>query len=190
MKKIILLIVIWVPLIFILREFVKLYSADVYFEKSMNGSRKVSVNVPIVYSGIAIKDNPLEPNYYRAHARALLTGMVYEDSDLREEMKKQILNDLQIALSLNPNNLVTARNLIPYYYLLITADGIGANPAYVKIARDYFEFLKNKYPSDAGVIALVAKYEKKIGAVQDYTNSVEIVKKLRPDLLEWHDSFR
>ena len=61
---------------------------------------------------------------------------------------------------------------------------------YIGYVKEFYNETKNNYPNDAGVILGVAKYEKKLGLEESYQNSVERIKFLRPDLLDWNELFR
>ena len=111
-------------------------------------------------------------------------------------LKQSALNDLQTAYNLNPQNLVTIRNSIPLYYFLTmkfmvlgpVKENLDEN--YLQLAIDYLEQAKKIYWDDAGVITEVAGYEKKLGLNAQYQESVDRIRKIRPDLLDWNDSFR
>jgi hypothetical protein len=60
---------------------------------------------------------------------------------------------------------------------------------FVEITSDYYKELKNTYSHDAGVISLVAGYEKKLELMDEYNVSKRMVEELRPDLLQWYQSF-
>jgi hypothetical protein len=187
MKKAFLIAVIWAGTFFAWSVFRNIYNADVAMEDSGRFLSQGDTEVALRLIDKAIKLNGSEPNYYRMKAKILLVN----SGD-----KKEILWDLHKALELNDHNLVTIRNSIPLYYFLACgninfpsgADNIDKD--YLVIAQKYFVSVKEKYSHDAGVITTVAKYEKKLGLVNDYNESVKIIGKLRPDLLEWHESFR
>lgn len=187
MKKVLLITVIWAGTFFAWSVFKNIYGADVAMEDSVRFLSQGDSEIALRLIDKAIKQNGSEPNYYRMKAKILLVN----SGD-----KKEILWDLQKALELNDHNLVTIRNSIPLYYFLACRDinlPAGANNIdqdYLLITQKYFGRVKEKYAHDAGVIASVAKYEKKLGLMNDYNQSVKIIEKLRPDLLEWHESFR
>jgi tetratricopeptide (TPR) repeat protein len=162
-----------------------IYSADVFYEKSQLYLAKGDVEVASILADSAIKNNEFEPNYYRGRAKIHIVGAVSANGILSDTEKEKVLADLRKAVSLNPNNLVTLRNVIPLYYFLAEIDG-----KYLPVTRDYFRQVKYRFSNDAGVVVSIAKYEKKLGLTEDFNESVEIIKKLRPDLLNWHESFR
>ena len=90
---------------------------------------------------------------------------------------------------------MTERNLVPVYYFLANEDpaakpgGNNHDSEFIGEAKNYFQMLKAKYSRDAGVISLVAEYERKLGLTEEYEKSKEMVRILRPDLLEWYSSF-
>ena len=110
----------------------------------------------------------------------------------RANLKKLALNDLQTAQNLNPNNLVTLRNVVPLYYFLAIedlekpADGKNIDPEFIEATKDYFTMMHSYSPTDVGIYALLAKYEKRLGLNELYEQSVGRIKILRPDLLEWY----
>ena len=187
MKKVLLIILIWSFAIFFLNKITNIYEADKLLEKSERSLSKLDTRTALRLINKAIEKNSYEPNYFRIKAKILLVGNM---------SKEDTLNNLKKSLELNPNNLVTIRNSVPLYYFLASKDlslpsGYdNLDEQYVPAVRDFFGFVKDKYPNDAGVISLLAKYEKKIGFTDDYLSSVEMVRKLRPDLLEWNESFR
>ncbi len=185
MKKFIYILAIWLVTIFIWRLLWNLYSADVFYEKSQLYLSKGDIEVAGSLADKAIQNNTFEPNYYRGRAKIHVVGAAYTNGALSNSEEEEVLEDLKKAVSLNPDNLVTLRNAIPLYYFLAKIDG-----KYLSDAHDYFEQIKLRFSNDAGVVTSIAGYEKKLGLTNDYNASVEIIKKLRPDLLEWNESFR
>jgi len=61
---------------------------------------------------------------------------------------------------------------------------------YSGAVKEFFQNTKDKYWHDAGVISTIAKYEKRLSFLTEYQESVNRIKEIRPDLLEWHPSFR
>jgi tetratricopeptide (TPR) repeat protein len=187
MKKTFLILVIWTAAFYVCSVFGNIYTADVMLEESGRYLSQGDTEIAGKLIDKAIKLNGREPNYYRTKAKILLV----DTGD-----KKEILSNLQKALDLNNRNLVTMRNMIPLYYFLAIeninfpsgADNVDKD--YLPITQKYFEYVKRTYVHDAGVITTIAKYEKKSGLVEGYNESVKIIEKLRPDLLEWHESFR
>ena len=76
----------------------------------------------------------------------------------------------------------------PLYYFL--AGYPKPDPVYLSLTIKFLETTKHRFSQDAGVVSLVAKYEKELGLMDDYNESVRMVAVLRPDLLQWYDSFR
>jgi tetratricopeptide (TPR) repeat protein len=196
MKKILLILLIWTITIFFWRYLDNIYSADELLEKSQRYLSKGDTVMASSLINKAIERNPREPNYYRIKAKILLVESVYQDQEGKELIKESVLRELQISIDENPNNLVTIRNCIPLYYFLTLKDAsvsgvpFDIDEKYLPITKDYYQWVKSKYSHDAGVIVTLAKYEKRLGLTQDYNKSVEIIKKIRPDLLDWYESFR
>lgn len=196
MKKLLLLALIWGTAIFSWRFLADIYSADLLYEKSQNYLAKGDVELAKKLIDKALEKNGNEPNYYRGRAKVLIVAAGYTNTILDNVSKEKILKDLEKAVSLNPNNLVTLRNCLQLYYFLaikdinLPAGSDNIDEKYLLIAQNYFQGIKKKYSHDVGVIATIAKYEKKLGDIAGYNESVEIVKNLRPDLLDWYESFR
>ncbi len=188
MKKVILLIFIctWVLLAFF--TFIKIYRADEDLYKSQEYLGEGDIEMAKSLIDQAIKNNPQEANYYRVRAKVLVVGLVPDDSQDQQIDKESALRDLRTAYNLNPNNLVTIRNEIPLYYYLAGYPSIDEN--YLPTVTNFLEINKMRFNNDAGVVALVAKYEKKLNLTKEYGDSVKIINILRPDLLQWYESFR
>ncbi|MFZ2663843.1 MAG: hypothetical protein WAX66_00560 [Patescibacteria group bacterium] len=193
-KRNIFLIALWIIFLIASLLLCRVYIADIYFKKSQVLLKIGDGEDSLLYANKSVSLNPFEPNYYRGRAKVNTVRLVSIDST--GDMKEFILFDLQRALDLNPSNLVTIRNSIPLYYFLAVKDlntgsGVGnIDEGYISYTKEFFRNTKNSYWNDAGVISSVAKYEKKLGLVDEYEESVERIKELRPDLLEWNDSFR
>lgn len=174
----------------------KIVKAEMLYKSALNHIEEGDASVALDRIEGAINNNPQEPNYYRLRARILLYTLLGQPNEVQTKIKELVLADLQTATKINPNNLVTARNLVPLYYFLaakdisVAAAADNVDPIYVQDARNFYTDVKNKYPNDVGVYALVAKYEKRLFLDEDYKQSVARVKELRPDLLDWYDSFR
>jgi tetratricopeptide (TPR) repeat protein len=196
MKKLLGIFAIWVATIFIWKLLWNFYSADLLYEKSQLYLAKGDIEMASNLADKAIQNNKSEPNYYRGRAKILIVGAGYTNGILSESAKEKVLADLEKAVSLNPNNLVTLRNCIPLYYFLAVKDisipaGINnVDEKYLLIVWDHFRQIKSRFDHDAGAVSSIAKYEKKLGLTEDFNESVEIIKRLRPDLLEWYESIR
>lgn len=174
----------------------RIYSADVCYEKSVSAIEKGIYYDALEKASCAIANNPLEPNYYRGRAKVLILIAASLQREDIGNLKNQARADLETAYMLNPSNLVTIRNSVPLYYYLAIND-YSKQPgsdnwdiAYIKSTRDFYTEVKTTYVHDAGVISLIAKYEKKLGLHDEYESSRQLIKNLRPDLLEWHEAFR
>jgi len=178
----------------------KNFVADIYYRNAEVAVEKLSSNEDIsrALDNIekAIKSNPNEPNYYRMQARIYVLLLPSKDGEIKKMIKKIIIQNLEKAYKINPSNLVTIRNIIPLYYFVAAADistvagSANVDPEFLPVAKAFYANVKNVSPNDAGVYALVARYEKRLGLNEEYKASVEKVRELRPDLLEWYDSFR
>ena len=193
-RKIILTIVIWGAFSLWSFYWIKIYISDIYFKKSQIYLTAEHTDKAQDYSDKAIKFNSFEPNYYRGRAKVLTVSLV-DEKDLGA-VKDRILKDLKKAEKLNPNNLVTLRNAVPIYYFLaiedisLTSGILNLDPMYLPVTKEFFKTLKETYSHDVGVVTLLAKYEKKLGLDAEYLESRTIVERLRPELLDWHESFR
>ncbi len=190
--KFIALIIVWVLAVYGVRQVGRIYDADRYSVLASYNMEKGEYSEAMKYADLSIKLNPNEPSYYRVRALAYLAFNVLEKNPAyKEKAQKDVLS----AISLNPDNLVTKRNFVPIMYFLAGKDYddgsccVDRDSKYFKDTEEYFQNLKNDYPQDAGIISLVAEYEKKLKMEEEYTESVEIIRKLRPDLLEWYRSF-
>jgi len=111
-------------------------------------------------------------------------------------VKEEGLKNLEKAYDLNPKNLATLRNSIPLYYFLAAEDmekaGTGENidTDYLSVTRTYYSALKNNYENDLGLYADIAKYEKKLGLVEDFNQTKIRAAAMRENIIEWHESFR
>jgi len=112
--------------------------------------------------------NKYEPTYYRYRAKQRLL----------EGDKVGALSDVEKAVAVNPKNLTTLRNIIPIYYFLNVSE-----------TQEYFNYLKITYPNDLGILADIAEYEQKLNHMEDFRQTVQQAKSLRPDIVEWHKSF-
>ncbi len=174
MKKVISISIITILYLFSILQVFNLFVADIYFASSRQLFEKKAYDQALQHAIDSIRLNANEPSYYRQAARAYL-GI----GDLNFT-----LSNLNKAQRLNDKNLTTLRNALPIYFAIAKS-----NDAYLGNALNYYNDLKNKYPNDLGVLADIAKYETELGAEQNYNETVEMVKNLRPDILEWHPSF-
>lgn len=172
------------------------YSADKMYEKAKDALDQTELSNAFDYAESAIKLNPLEPNYYRMRARVLVNYLPYKDKSVRTFTKQLIVQDLQNAYYLNTRNLVTMRNLIPLYYFVaaedvsVPASPKNVDPYFIETTKSYYANIKDYSVNDAGVYALLAKYEKRLNLTEEYNASVEKVRALRPDLLDWYEGFK
>ena len=167
-------------------------SADESYVESQRALKKTNFEVAIQQANKSIQKNLDEPRYYYGRAKVLLTLTVNLADEEKPHVKYLAENDLLTAQNLNPKNLTTLRNIIPLYYFLAVDDlgGIGdennVDPEFIERTKNYFEMMHSYSPTDAGIYTLLAKYEKRLGLNELYEQSVEKIKILRPDLLEWY----
>ncbi|MBN1162871.1 hypothetical protein JXA34_03975 [Patescibacteria group bacterium] len=184
-----------VVLFIYLQMLFRIYYADVCFENAVRSIDRGEYDIAVVYVNQAIKSNSEEPNYLRLKAKALILISTDATGDESYEYKTVALDSLRKAYELNPNNLVTIRNSVPLYYYLSVHDYSlppsvdNLDDRFIRYAADFFETVKERYSHDVGVITLIAKYENRLGLYEEYNDSVSLVEKLRPDLLDWHTNF-
>ena len=179
-----------------INSFYAKYTADVYFSNSEKLLEEFELEKALNNATLSIRNNPLEPNYYKQRAKVYLTMAAVLSDEYKSELKKSALDDMNTAYNINPDNLVTVRNLVPLFYFLsvreytlnISEENIDRD--FLPITKSYYEKIKNISPNDAGAYGLLAKYEKRLGLANEYNQSIKIVGELRPDLLEWHENFR
>lgn len=172
----------------------KNYVADIMNVRAENALSTSSINKSIEYSNKAILYNPNEPAYYKQRAKALISSTAIEsyDNEQKTFIKEKALDDLTIALELNPNNLATLRNTAPLYFFLANKDLTkpstieNIDEDYLPISREYFKQMQEYVPNDVGVQVLSAKYQKRLNLEEDYQESITKIKELRPDLLDWY----
>ena len=195
-KRALLIFGLIVTYILLVSKFMDIYFADVYAQASKKQLEELDVKKAHRFINRAISQNPSESAYLRQRAKVRLAKLATLEGNLLADEKQDILDDLERARFLNPKNLSTLRNSVPLYYFLSMADMTEpASPEnvdvqYLGFTRDLYSGLKKSYGNDLGVIAEIAKYEKKLFLVEEYDLSVEMVKGLRPELLDWHESFQ
>ena len=193
MLKKVLAILVLIGSYFCFSTYSTIYKADLYLERSKGALLSGDFAESVYYADLAVAKNPYEPNYYRNRARSYLAYILdVGNEDTKKEIKDQISKDLATAYKLNPQNLVTVRNSIPLYYFLAqgdlakTTNTASIDDALRLEAKSYYDKVYEMAPGDAGFYALLAKYQKKLGLPEDYERSVNKVKELRPDLLDWY----
>lgn len=176
-------------------QFIKQYKADIASKKSDYYFEKGDVKKALSFSNDAIHLNKSEPYYYRQRAKSYILSSL--DQDVRDDSDTNVMTyrDVLKAAELNPNNPATLRGLVSLYYFLAVKDLSKAaqesgptdfHEDYRNFAKTYYQELSNKYPRDAGVLTLVAKYQKMLGLENEYFETVKKIKSLRPDLLDWY----
>jgi hypothetical protein len=197
MRNIFLIILIWSVYILLCAVFIRMFFADLNYKKSQEIISEGYSESALTFSEKAVNQNPFEPNYYKGRAKVNLLKLLYiYEPDVESQIKEKVLTDLVKAHSLNKDNLVTIRNAFSLYYFLALKDinlGTSENNIdlkYVAVTKEFLESNKKRFWNDAGAVSSVAKYEKKLGFVQEYSESVQRIRELRPDLLDWYESFR
>lgn len=192
MTKIFLTIVATSFYVFAVTKFLNSYRADVNYQTTRVLLEQVHAVDALTAINKAIDLNPNEPAYYRERAKAYLALTILEDTQTNKELKRRAHNDLVHAIYLNPDNLATIRNSTPTLYFLtvenLTQPDTDKNrdEEYKSKVKEYLSKYKSTYKSDLGVQVLIAKYEKKLGLEKEYSESIENIKNLRPDIVEWH----
>lgn len=194
MLRTILIILISGTYLFLMGRFINIYLADVYYKSSRQALEQGEIRKAGDHIIKAVRMNSNEPAYYRQRAKVLLATLVWSED--RSEVKQGVLENLERAAELNPKNLATLRNNVPLYYFLAVNDiengssGKKIDPKYLPAAKDHYSKLKNLYNNDLGILADVAKYEKKLDLEEEFIQSKRRAFKLRPDIVDWHESFK
>lgn len=170
--------------------FVRMYNADVadnisedLFTTDSEGSLQLSKE--------ALRLNPYEPSYYLQHAKALIIAGYTRGISAQISTKRNAFADLEKAVQLNPKNLATLRNSIPIYFFLASADLSRAasvdniDQEYIGKVRDFYAYVSTINPNDAGTFVTLQKYQKRLNFEDQYKESVNRIKFLRPELLNW-----
>jgi len=183
-------VILWGVCFFVLFNLSKIYRADINFKKSQEFLSDGDRERALYFANKSINLNPFEPNYYRGRAK-VLTVYLFPTQNV-SSIKEKIYLDMKKSIELNPLNLVTIRNSIPLCYFLAVEDvgNVSVDMNYSGAVKEFFQNTKDKYWHDAGVISTIAKYEKRLSFLTEYQESVNRIKEIRPDLLEWHPSFR
>ena len=191
--KVVLIFLIWGFFVFGCASIYKIYKADVYFKKSQELLKKQKILLAQEYSEKAIELNPAEPAYYWGLSKVLVVSLV-ENFD--STTKQNIIRNINISENLNSKNLVSKRNFIAIVYFLAVED-LNIAPGESNLDLEYLDFIKSYYKNskttyskDLGVLVDIAKYEKRLGLEEDYFETVTKVESLRPEVLDWHESFR
>ena len=178
------------------RQFAKQYLADTANKKSQKYFDQGSVQKALDYANKSVELNPYEPFYYRTRAKTYILQTTGQNTDTINSFKALALKDILKSQDLNTQNLATLRGLVSLYYFLalqnvgaVANDGVpgnNINSFYLEIAQSYYKNLSTNYPTDVGVLVLMAKYQKMLGLNIDYRVTHEQIKALRPDLLDWY----
>lgn len=176
-----------------LQHVIKMYIADVEYKRARNSVENGRFEQAYKYIQKAIENNSLEASYYRERARVYIGMQLGQNTDTVNALKDLAFADLQKSINLNPNNLASIRNALPYFYFLAIkdtnkpADPNNLDEKYLRIAQDFFIENELKYSTDVGTLVDIATYEKKLFLTRNYEETRELIKQLRPDILEWVD---
>lgn len=185
-----------IGLLWFLMTLLGLTVAENYHKLSLTELNNRNYERSVEFADKAIRYNQKEPVYFidRAKSRLglLAQKQMQEGPEDYVEDKEDILRDLETAYELNPENVVTKRNSVPIYYYLAIKDYSNSlqektiDDNYIDIAADFYNVFINEYPSDLGVVAQAAGYQRNLGLDDDYGRSLEKIKELRPDIIEWY----
>jgi hypothetical protein len=145
-----------------------------------------------MYIEKALSLNSKEPNYYRHRAKIYFSSTVNKTEKEKTKLKDLAITDLETSFDLNTNNLATIRNNVPLYFFLANyelseaASDANVDNKYLPFTLKYFDYTKRYTPNDVGTFVATAKYEKRLNQQESYDKSIQNIKILRPDLLEWH----
>lgn len=187
---------ILVTLSYLNSQFGKQYLADVKSKTAESYFDRGNIPQALAYSHQAVKLNPYEPYYYRQRAKTYILATVGQSPEVVNHVKDQALHDLLKAQELNPQNPATLRGEIPLYYFL-ALNNLAASaesrpqdnkydPDYLELAGNYYQELAQLFPTDVGVQAQIAKYQKMLDLMNDYQKTTDRIRSLRPDLLDWY----
>ena len=185
MKRFILIALVTIFYLIFMLEVVSQFAADFNYAYSQQLLREANYPKALEFSQRSISQNPNEPRYYYGKAKVFL-------AQLPNASKDNIHGLLTAAEKVSPQNLVTLRNVAPFYYFLAVSDlqkpegPQNLDQNFLPVTTNFLENLSSSYPADAGVQVLVAKYEKKLGLTELYQAKLDKIRQLRPDLLEWH----
>jgi len=171
-----------------------LYSADVRAARSKRLLLEADYENSLRLAKEAVSLNPSEPYYYRLRAQSYLMNSLFLEKEAKNTLKELALADLKYSERLNPKNLATLRNNIPFYYYLSLDDfsSVSEDAAFdevcVEKTIEHLNYLKTTYPTDVGVLVSVSHYEKLLNLDERYKETLFRIRELRPDLLNWHPS--
>lgn len=174
------------------------FIADIYHVQSSTQLEAGNIEGALVSAKRSIEINTLEPAYLRHRAKVYLAKKVLAIEQDRTEIERAVMQDLLDAQKLNPRNLATLRNSVPLYYFWANSPEetahFGEFDEYIESkktpARAYFTNLKTTYNNDLGLLADIAKNEKKLGFIEDFEQTRALAEELRPDVVAWHPAFR
>lgn len=189
MKHVVWILVVTAVYVLFLRETWSQVSADFNYALAQRALKDSDYPHALELSQRARSQNPNEPRYFYGKAKVLLT-------QLPNSSKGDILHLLVSAENISPHNLVTLRNIAPFYYYLAVEDlkkpeGIqNIDQTFLPITLAFLEKLSVTYPDDVGVQVLTATYERKLGQTELFNSKIEKIRLLRPDLLEWQPGLK
>ncbi len=179
--------------IFCVYTILSLFIADIYFQKAQMQLNGLQLDTAIRLNAQAISLNDREPQYFIQRAKILVLTATDATTSSYNSTKKLAYDSLSKALYLNSNDLVSKLDALPLFAVLSTknilANSIYPNNIdynYINEAYAFIANLKKEYANDVGVLTKCAYYEQKLGFNLEYLESIEKIKELRPDLLEWY----
>lgn len=177
-------------------------AAENYHKRALTEFDKGNYEQAVIYADKSIKYNVIEPTYFVDRAKFkiayLAIKLSQENLDQAERelistaAKIEILQDINKAIDLNTQNLVTKRNVMPIIYFLSfkdlssNLDTSNLEEEYLAVARDYFIDIVKAHSNDLGVLAQAAQYQKNLSLSADFENTKNRINDIRPEILEWY----
>lgn len=175
---------------------IRIFLADINYVAARENIRVGKADIALNHIEKAILYNKNEPRYFLELGKIYTAIAAGKDLNLTKKTKANAIAALEHARKLNPKNLLVLRNSIAVYYFLAfndistTADLSKVDKEYLKITKKYFQEVKSTYKNDLGVIVLIAPFEKNLGLEEEFDKSIQAIKLIRPDILEWYPPIR
>lgn len=156
---------------------VRIYSADVFFNRSKN----LDGNDSIKAAFNAIDTYPTQnPFYLSDFAQSSATyASNFEDEEAKKDFFQLAVTFADKSLNLSPNNFIIIRRLINTYILLNDADN-----KYEKELSNLKQKLQTLAPTDPQTYLTSAKIEVSLSNTQKAKEHLEYALKLKPDYIE------
>lgn len=169
------------------------FIADIYFQKANEQLNALNLDEAFRLNSHAINLNNKESQYFIQRAKILVLTATDTTTSSYKPTKKLAHDSLSKALYLNSNDLVSKLDMLPILAFLSTKNNMDSNVYpdnidnnYINETYAFIANLKKDYANDVGVLTKCAYYEHKLGFNNEYLDSIEKIKELRPDLLEWY----